>query len=89
MKQVNHIKARADIMIRERRMSYRTVATRMGVSVQSLSASLSRESVRRTTLSKLALAIGVDLEELTRPVDLSEYAEAMIPRYAGGESTED
>ena len=80
MDEINHIKARVELLAARQDRTLSDVAKAMGRSPQSLQAVLERGNPVAGTLLELAEALGVTPNDLFEEVTPEEYGELRIPR---------
>lgn len=79
MGNVNHFRARVELLLKQKKMSQAALAKIMGVQPQSLSTILGHGSPRFSTLQKIAAALECAPEDLIKEVSPDEYA-ALMPQ---------
>ena len=77
--QVNHFRARIEILIRGKGWSFRDLAKAMGRSPQSLRYIINAGDPKRSVLESMATALDVTPDDLLEEVTTEEYGEAFLP----------
>lgn len=82
-KNVNHFRARIEILLRDKGWSMRELARQLGKSQQRTRDIIQRGDPKASVLREFADALGVLPEELLEEVSTEEYGEAFMPTFAG------
>ena len=79
--QVNHFKARIELILKERGWSVAELARRLGKSQQRIYDIIQRGDPKTSTLRDFASVLDVQPEELLEEVTPEEYGEAFVPKF--------
>jgi lambda repressor-like predicted transcriptional regulator len=82
-KQVNHFRARVEILLRDRGWSMRELARQMNKSQQRTRDIIQRGDPKTSVLKEFADALDVAPEDLLEEVSTEEYGEAFMPTFTG------
>jgi len=81
-KQVNHFRARIELVLHEKGWSMRELARQLGKSQQRIRDIIQRGDPKASVLKEFAEALDVAPEDLLEEVTESEYGETFIPTFA-------
>lgn len=76
---VNHFRARVEILLRERGWSFRELGRQIDKSPQALKDIVDRGDPKASTLKMIADALDVSPDDLLQEVTPEEYGEAFLP----------